>query len=107
MSIKLHNVILLQAYHNIHYNIIMKNEIYDFIEITDRLQQCIKESLNKQKVYDKDMATALGVTPLYYAVIKRRKKILFEDILYYCHMNNVDINWILFGVENFKESKTL
>jgi len=77
----------------------MKKEIdiYDFTEITERLKENIKNRLNRQKIYDKDMATALGVTPSYYAVIKRRKKILFEEILYYCHMNNIDINWLFFG----------
>lgn len=77
----------------------MRNEIdiYDFTATTNRLQQSIKKSLNKQKIYDKDIATALGVTPSYYAVIKRRKKILFEEILYYCFMNNIDIDWVFFG----------
>jgi len=77
----------------------MKNEIdiYDFIEITERLKENIKNRLNRQRIYDKDIATELGVTPSYYAVIKRRKKILFEEILHYCHINDIDINWILFG----------
>jgi len=77
----------------------MRNEIdiYDFTAITNRLQQSIKKSLNKQKIYDKDIATALGVTPSYYAVIKRRKKILFEEILIYCYHEGINPNWIMFG----------
>jgi hypothetical protein len=72
---------------------------YDFIMIMNRLKNIVAKKLDCDKIYDKELANELCITPSYYAVAKRRRKILFEEILYYCHLNNININWILFGDE--------
>lgn len=86
----------------------MKKINYDFTMINTRLKEIVSKKLDCRKIYDKELANELCVTPSYYAVAKRRKKILFEEILYYCHLNNININWILFGEGfRFKEQNAL
>ena len=48
----------------------------DFLEVTERLRNILTTTLKKNKIYDRDIAEALGLEPQYYAVIKKRKKIL-------------------------------
>ncbi len=73
---------------------------YNFAMINSRLKDIMAKRFDCDKIYDKELAYELAVTPSYYAVAKKRKKILFEEILYYCHLNNIDINWILFGAND-------
>lgn len=68
----------------------------DFLEVTERLKSVLTQQLQKTKIYDRDVATALQLDPQYYAVIKRRNKIPYEAIANYCQKNRISINWILF-----------
>jgi len=69
----------------------------DFDEILSRLKLLHAQQHNKKKAYDKDIAMILGVTPEYFAVIKKRKKIPYKEIALFCHERKMCINWVLFG----------
>jgi hypothetical protein len=52
---------------------------------------------SKQRIYNKDIAKALDLTPEYFAVIKKREKIPYEAIATFCRQREISINWILLG----------
>lgn len=71
----------------------------DFLQIIERLKTILAISLKKNKIYDRDLAYALDLDPQYFAVIKRRNKIPYESIAYFCNEAHISINWILFGTK--------
>jgi len=52
-----------------------------------------------QKIYDKEVATALKIAPTKLAQAKKRDSILFEEILTWCHDTGVDADFIFFGTK--------
>lgn len=81
---------------NIFYNSINEQRGFmEFDEIIKRLRNILSNN-NTQKIYDKDIALALGLEAQYFAVMKKRKKIPFKEIAIYCNKKNISINRILF-----------
>jgi hypothetical protein len=68
----------------------------DFIEIMSRIKTILSKK-NGEKIYDKEIAKALGLKPSYYAVIKRRNKIPYKAIALFAHQNSLSLNWIFFN----------
>ncbi len=66
-----------------------------FCEVSERLREAMMQIKKKEKIKDKEMAKCLGLDPQYYAVIKRRNKIPYEAIAYFCKKHRLSINWIL------------
>jgi len=66
-----------------------------FYEVSSRLREVISQREKREKIKDKDIAKSLGLTPQYYAVIKRRNKIPYEAIALFCKKNHLSMNWIL------------
>ncbi len=71
----------------------------DFNQCMDRLRILMWERNKDRKIKDKDIAAILKLNPQYYAVIKRRKKIPYEALAYYCKEHNINLNWLLLGQE--------
>jgi len=69
----------------------------DFTEIMIRIKQIIAFELQKEKVFDKDIAISLQINPQNYAVIKRRKSIPFKAIAHFSKKKRINMLWILFG----------
>jgi len=67
----------------------------DFYEVMQRVKQILSLHNKKEKILDRDIADALELNPQYFAVIKRRKKIPYEAIAYFCKRHNISMNWIL------------
>ncbi len=67
----------------------------DFNEVIQRIKQILTLQLKKDKILDKDIANALKLDSQYFAVIKRRNKIPYEAISYFCKQYKISINWIL------------
>ncbi len=67
----------------------------DFHEVMQRIKQILSLHNQKEKILDRDVAVALELDPQYFAVIKRRRKIPYEAITYFCKRNNISMNWIL------------
>jgi len=68
-----------------------------FHEIADRLKEAIAVLEDRDKIRDKDLAGALGLTPQYYAVIKRRERIPYEAIVRFCQRYTLSLHWVLLG----------
>lgn len=71
----------------------------DFSEVMQRIKIILCSKTKKDKILDKDIATALHLDPQYYAVMKRRKKIPYEAIAYFSKTYKLNMNWILFSQE--------
>lgn len=66
-----------------------------FQEVASRLKEALFSIEKREKIKDKDLALALELTPQYYAVIKKRGKIPYAEIAYFCRCRNINMNWIL------------
>jgi phage repressor protein C with HTH and peptisase S24 domain len=68
-----------------------------FNEIMQRLKVVIKEDLKKENIIDKDIAKVLDINQSTFAVMKKRNKIPFEQIMAYCAKQKVSINWVFYN----------
>ena len=67
----------------------------DFFDVIQRIKIILSSQTKKEKILDKDIASALHLEAQYYAVIKKRKKIPYESIAYFSHAHKLNMNWIL------------
>ena len=67
----------------------------DFDETMGRFKHILSEKSEKKKILDKEIALSLSLSPQYYAVIKRRKKIPYEALAYFCQSEKINLNWLL------------
>jgi hypothetical protein len=66
-----------------------------FQDVMQRIRQIIMTQQKKEKILDRDIAQALELDPQYFAVIKRRNKIPYESIAYFCQKHCISMNWVL------------
>jgi len=71
----------------------------DFQEVMQRIKEILILQSKKEKILDRDIADTLKLDPQYYAVIKRRKKIPYEKLAYFCKENRISLNWVLLEQE--------
>jgi hypothetical protein len=67
----------------------------EFQNVMLRVKEILSEKNNTTKIKDRDIADSLDLDPQYFAVIKRRKKIPYENLAYFCKRHKVSFNWIL------------
>ena len=67
----------------------------DFNAVMQRIKEVLNTNTKKEKILDRDIAKSLDLDPQYFAVIKRRKKIPYEKLAYFCKENKINMNWIL------------
>ena len=68
----------------------------DILKIIEKLKGVLDNENNK-KIFDKDVAEALNITQANFATIKQRNKIPFSNILDFCAMKKISINWLFYG----------
>lgn len=64
-------------------------------QIIDKLKDVISLELGDKKVFDKDVAHALGLSKESLSHLKRRNRIPYEAIVSFCAKRAISINWIL------------
>jgi hypothetical protein len=69
----------------------------EFSFVLNQLKTVLQEQINRDKILDKDIAKFLELDPIYFAVIKRRNKIPYESLAYFCKRYKINMLWILFG----------
>ena len=69
----------------------------DFTHIVEEIKTIISEKFNGKKVFDKDVADALGVSHMNFATMKKRNKIPYSELLDFCASKSISINWMLYG----------
>jgi len=65
-------------------------------EIIDKLKDVISETTIGKKVFDKDVADALGIPQATFATMKKRNSIPYEEILEFCALKKISVNWLFF-----------
>jgi len=65
--------------------------------IVDNIKDILSCELGEKKIYDKDVALALGISKESLSHHKRKKTIPYEGIVYFCAKRQISINWVLFN----------
>jgi phage repressor protein C with HTH and peptisase S24 domain len=65
-------------------------------EIIEKLKDVIYETKIGGKVFDKDVAQALNIPQATFATMKKRNSIPYEEILEFCAMKKISVNWLFF-----------
>ncbi len=65
-------------------------------EIIEKLKDVLSESSIGKKVFDKDVATALNIPQATFATMKKRNSIPYEEILEFCALKKISVNWLFF-----------
>lgn len=68
----------------------------DFKEIVSRIKDILSDELGNKKVFDGDIADALGIKRFSFATMKSRKRIPYKEILEFCAKRKISINWLMF-----------
>jgi len=63
--------------------------------IIDNLKDVLSQELGNKRVFDKDVAYALGLSKESLSHLKRRNRIPYEAIVTFCAKRAISINWIL------------
>ncbi len=73
-----------------------------FEKIIEKIKDILSLEVGNKKVLNKDVAKALGITPENLSVLKKRNKIPFEELAYFCAKRKISLNWMLFDqqIEN-------
>ena len=69
----------------------------DVINIIEKLKDVLSKDGKNDKVFDKDVADSLNITQANLATMKTRNKIPFSNILDFCAIKKISINWLLYG----------
>jgi phage repressor protein C with HTH and peptisase S24 domain len=65
-------------------------------EIIEKLKDVLSESTIGKKVFDKDVANALNIPQATFATMKKRNSIPYEEILEFCALKKISVNWLFF-----------
>jgi phage repressor protein C with HTH and peptisase S24 domain len=68
----------------------------DILMVFNRVKDILSQEVGERKVFDKDVAEALGINQLTLATMKNRAKIPYKEILEFCAKRKISINWLLF-----------
>ena len=71
--------------------------MYHINEIIEKLRDVLSSEKKSGKVYDKEIASALDMTSVNFATMKKRNSIPFSNILDFCALKKISINWLLYG----------
>ncbi len=67
------------------------------LEIIEKLKDVLSADGKKGKIYDKDLADVLELSQANFATMKNRSKIPFSNILNFCALKKISINWLLYN----------
>jgi len=73
-----------------------ESEMVDFTLIIDKLKDVISERHLSKKIFDKDVASELGIPQATFATMKKRNSIPYEEILEFCAIKKISVNWLFF-----------
>ncbi len=68
----------------------------DFKTVIDKLKDIISERNLSKKIFDKDVASELGIPQATFATMKKRNSIPYEEILQFCAYKKISVNWLFF-----------
>jgi len=69
----------------------------DLREILNRIKDILSDEIKDRKIFDKDVAEALNLNQVTLATMKSRSKIPYKEILEFCALRKISINWLMFN----------
>jgi hypothetical protein len=70
--------------------------VVDFNEVIEKIKDIISHKKIGGKVFDKDVAEELNIPQTTFATMKKRKSIPYPEIMNFCAIKKISINWIFF-----------
>ncbi len=70
--------------------------MFDFKAVLPKIKDILSKEVGNKKVFDKDVADALGINQLTFATMKNRGKVPFEEVLNFCAKRKISINWLFY-----------
>jgi len=71
--------------------------MFNINEIIEKLRDVLSSEKDDGKVFDKEIASALDLTSVNFATMKKRNSVPFSNILDFCALKKISINWMLYG----------
>lgn len=68
----------------------------DINEIIEKLKDILSSEHPNRKIYDKDVAVALGMSKESLSHLKKKNGVPYEQIAKFCAKRKISINWVLF-----------
>lgn len=68
----------------------------DAVSVIEKLKDVISTEIGNKRVFDKDVATSLGLSKESLAQHKKNNTIPYREISYFCANKKISINWVLF-----------
>lgn len=68
-----------------------------FLEIVEEIKSIVSTEFDGKKIFDKDVADILGISQMNFATMKKRNKVPFNELLDFCAIKSISINWLLYG----------
>jgi len=68
----------------------------EFRLVIEKLKDILSEGKEGGKVFDKDIASALTIPQATFATMKKRNSIPYREIMEFCAMKKLSINWLFF-----------
>lgn len=68
----------------------------DINEIIEKLKDILSSEHPNRKIYDKDVAVALGMSKESLSHLKKKNGVPYEHIAKFCAKRKISINWVLF-----------
>jgi hypothetical protein len=68
-----------------------------FTDVVESIKDIVSEEYPGKKIFDKDVASLLGISQMNFATMKKRDKIPFQELLDFCAKRSIAINWLLYG----------
>ena len=68
----------------------------EFGEVIERIKDILSQEIGERRVYDKDVAKALGISPENLSMLKRRGRLPLPELLDFCARRGISINWLLY-----------
>ncbi|PIF04736.1 MAG: peptidase S24 [Arcobacter sp.] len=71
--------------------------MFNINEIIEKLRDVLSSEKDNGKVFDKEIAKALDLTSVNFATMKKRNSVPYSNILDFCALKKISINWMLYG----------
>jgi phage repressor protein C with HTH and peptisase S24 domain len=87
---------LIKVGYNYAYICLKGDKMFIFADVIERLKLVLTESILERKVFDKDVADVLNISSSSFATMKKRNSIPYEEILEFCAIKKISVNWLFF-----------
>ncbi len=74
-------------------------------EVIERIKDILAQEL-RRRVFNKDVANALGITSQHLSMLKKRGKLPLPQLLDFCAKRKININWLLYDQDPLSLQET-